>query len=608
MAQLVERLVTSFNPTERIWEDRKNGTKAFIVRGKLQSIDCPNKNNRIYPRSVWENAITKETSPFVQRLNKDGGVVGQLEHPESGVSRLSVSETSHLMKKVYIVENDIMGEIIVLDTPAGKVLQELFLNGYNPGISSRGQGDVRIEEGREVVEDNYILETWDFVYDPSVEDARPKMIESAKQEPKMDELSGLRTVGAAKEKLTQLSRLVESVKDIRGCLKLNEEVRMALGSIVPLSSNLTSPVAKEAMELSGRFDTLSGTINEKLAKIAEDSNPDTTGAGKGVEAAKPATPFLRKNTLPKDYKSVPEKSYRVTPNGKTSQRSEAGFIKPSKSPFITKPTFGKAQGDLMPERRITSSMTNRIAERIAARRRERRLAIAESRMGRNFRPTDRLTRISEARREILRARLRKLAERRRRLSRSGRLTLSERSRSIIYSLGDRRIAEGRRISRSTRPTSRFSEDRRKEIIQSILERRRAKKSGKFGAFGKGKGAVEDKLTAKPAPKIKDDDVKDKQTTVDAKLESRKIRAFVTSLAAKHEAIDRVKDKLLRVESFRKVRLMANFILENSGKSPKENLSKTENTPLIKDKITESVGRQQSSNNSKPVAVVPDMLQ
>ena len=60
-----------------------------------------------------------------------------------------------------------MGKVKVLDTPAGKVLQELVRSGVSLGISSRGMGSVSENSGQTIVEDDFQLICFDFVSEPS---------------------------------------------------------------------------------------------------------------------------------------------------------------------------------------------------------------------------------------------------------------------------------------------------------------------------------------------------------------------------------------------------------------------------------------------------------
>ena len=62
---------------------------------------------------------------------------------------------------------DVKGKIRVLDTPSGKVLQELVKANVNVGISSRGMGSVSENSGQTIVEDDFQLICFDMVSEPS---------------------------------------------------------------------------------------------------------------------------------------------------------------------------------------------------------------------------------------------------------------------------------------------------------------------------------------------------------------------------------------------------------------------------------------------------------
>ncbi len=64
-----------------------------------------------------------------------------------------------------------MGKIECLNTPSGKILQELARAGVKLGISSRGLGSVKEERGKTIVEDDFQLICFDMVSEPSTNDA-----------------------------------------------------------------------------------------------------------------------------------------------------------------------------------------------------------------------------------------------------------------------------------------------------------------------------------------------------------------------------------------------------------------------------------------------------
>ena len=61
----------------------------------------------------------------------------------------------------------VMGKIEVLKTPCGSILESLIKAGVPCGISSRGMGSIREENGTTMVEDDFQLICFDIVSDPS---------------------------------------------------------------------------------------------------------------------------------------------------------------------------------------------------------------------------------------------------------------------------------------------------------------------------------------------------------------------------------------------------------------------------------------------------------
>ena len=298
---------TEFKPLEKIWESTgENTPKRMKVRGVFQKVNERNKNGRRYPLSVWEKCLSPD-SKFIRNL-KERKAVGQLEHPKDGVSNLR--ESSHLVTNVYVDGDKVMGEAVILNTPAGLILQELFSVGVPVGISSRGEGDVRIENGEEIVEDTYTPMTWDFVYDPSVEDARPSVIKENKNKigfENMDKIAAAKIVGAAKEKIEVFSRkLNESCNTVKDCVKLNEDCRSLNSQVGPLCA--IEDFAKDAAELQGRLDGIVSESNNKINKLSEEAVKDIVGEGDkipekgdGLHREDSHEPLGRESTSKYDY-------------------------------------------------------------------------------------------------------------------------------------------------------------------------------------------------------------------------------------------------------------------------------------------------------------------
>jgi len=126
----------------------------------MQKADVVNGNGRVYPHKV----LTKEIQNY-SKLVKERRALGELDHPEDSV--INLKNASHLVTDIWMEGKDVKGKIKVLDTPAGKVLQELVRANVNVGISSRGMGSVSESQGQTIVEDDFQLICFDMVSEPS---------------------------------------------------------------------------------------------------------------------------------------------------------------------------------------------------------------------------------------------------------------------------------------------------------------------------------------------------------------------------------------------------------------------------------------------------------
>lgn len=132
----------------------------MMLTGKLQEGGVLNGNNRMYPPEV----LMREVKNY-QKLVKEKRALGELDHPDTNV--INLAQVSHRVTSIWMEGNTVMGKVQVLDTPSGKILQELVRGGCTMGISSRGMGSVREERGTTIVEDDFQLICFDFVSEPS---------------------------------------------------------------------------------------------------------------------------------------------------------------------------------------------------------------------------------------------------------------------------------------------------------------------------------------------------------------------------------------------------------------------------------------------------------
>jgi len=140
--------------------------------------DKKNENGRIYPRSLWEKILAKGHRVSERLANRQ--LVGLLGHPSDG--KVDLAKVSHVTNKLFLQPDSLVyGESEILPTPDGEVGKTLFRNGVRLGVSSRGFGDSVRREDAEVLEDDFDLQGFDFVIDPSVAIAYPT-VKSEEQE------------------------------------------------------------------------------------------------------------------------------------------------------------------------------------------------------------------------------------------------------------------------------------------------------------------------------------------------------------------------------------------------------------------------------------------
>ncbi len=136
----------------------------MMLSGKLQEADIQNGNGRIYPRKILEREVKT-----YQKLVQEKRALGELDHPEDSV--INLKNASHMITEMWWDGPNVMGKVKILNTPSGKILQELVNDGVKLGISSRGLGSVSEAQGRTIVEDDFQLICFDFVSEPSTPNA-----------------------------------------------------------------------------------------------------------------------------------------------------------------------------------------------------------------------------------------------------------------------------------------------------------------------------------------------------------------------------------------------------------------------------------------------------
>lgn len=139
----------------------KDGVKRMTLIGKIQQANVKNGNGRVYPKEILEREIKK----YIEGPVKQRTSLGELDHPDSSV--INLANASHIITRVWWEGDSVYGELELLNTPAGKIAQEIILAGIPLGISSRALGSVQQLGETVEVQDDLELIGLDLVSIPS---------------------------------------------------------------------------------------------------------------------------------------------------------------------------------------------------------------------------------------------------------------------------------------------------------------------------------------------------------------------------------------------------------------------------------------------------------
>ena len=144
----------------------KSGQKNHFIEGIFLQGDLKNRNGRMYPVGLLEREVTKYDQAYIQK----GRALGELGHPEGPT--INLDRVSHSITSLKKEGTNFVGKARILDTPMGRIAKSLLDEGVKLGVSSRGLGSLKEQNGMKVVADDFMLATAaDIVADPSAPDA-----------------------------------------------------------------------------------------------------------------------------------------------------------------------------------------------------------------------------------------------------------------------------------------------------------------------------------------------------------------------------------------------------------------------------------------------------
>ena len=146
--------------------EEKEAKKSHFIEGVFLQAEIANKNGRKYPFRTLEREVAKYDEAHIRK----GRALGELGHPDG--PSINLDKVSHKIESLRAEGNNFIGRAKILDTPNGRIAKSLLDEGVKLGVSSRGMGSLKQQEGVNIVQDDFMLATAaDIVADPSAPDA-----------------------------------------------------------------------------------------------------------------------------------------------------------------------------------------------------------------------------------------------------------------------------------------------------------------------------------------------------------------------------------------------------------------------------------------------------
>jgi hypothetical protein len=153
-------LTETTDQVEILTEETASGKRLFI-EGIFSSADKPNRNKRVYSKSVMETAVAEYKKDYIDTKK----AIGEINHPNTPMP--DMRKAAILIESLEWKNEDVIGKASVMSTPEGQILKGLIESGYKVGISSRGTGSVRMNKGINEVQKDFRMFAYDVVSNPS---------------------------------------------------------------------------------------------------------------------------------------------------------------------------------------------------------------------------------------------------------------------------------------------------------------------------------------------------------------------------------------------------------------------------------------------------------
>mgnify|MGYP003334937280 CR=1 FL=1 len=195
------KLIKEITETVNYLVEEKDGKKSLYIEGPFLVSEKKNRNGRLYKENVMRKEVDRYTNDYINKNR----AFGELGHPDT--PSINLDRVSHLITSLRQEGTDWIGKAKILDTPMGNIAKNLIEGGAQLGVSSRGMGSLKNENGVNVVQDDFYLATAaDIVADPSAPGAFVQGIMEGKEWVLIEGIWTEQKYEEAKKQIKQASR------------------------------------------------------------------------------------------------------------------------------------------------------------------------------------------------------------------------------------------------------------------------------------------------------------------------------------------------------------------------------------------------------------------
>lgn len=256
----------------------KEKASPYKILGKACGCFAPigefSRNHRLYSDDLWPTVLQNEA--FSQRLARRE-VFGCLGHADKMVDDKDIQEgkVSHIVTCLDVREDMngkpyLYGELEILDTPAGRILEAMYKGGANLYVSSRAAGKLIPVPGQSysmVRPDQYHVHCFDVVARPGFLQARPTF-EAVSVEPIQPTIQEKQIKESKEEKQTQpiITESVQQVSEVEELKEQIDKLAKIIEKVVDDVYEVEEPVEESSEAKGALIGTLALLANSNISE------------------------------------------------------------------------------------------------------------------------------------------------------------------------------------------------------------------------------------------------------------------------------------------------------------------------------------------------------